>query len=90
MNLEDETQKLFQLKVVSLYVNFPWKKLLHRILVFVTRKPIGKVSLRKKIVKRAHTIPLYIVYLKHEPRKSNANIFVNPKVVSWYVTFRGT
>jgi hypothetical protein len=53
------------LDVVSLYVNFSGEKLLHMISIFIVGENIGKVSPRRKIVKRGYTMSLDIVYPKH-------------------------
>ena len=59
------------------------------IFIWVDLETIGKVSLRRKIVKRANTIDLDMVYPKHDPIRRNVIGLLNPKVVSWYVNFLG-
>lgn len=41
-------------------------------------------------MKSSHTMNSGMVYLVHDPRRSNSNNFINNKVVSWYINFLGS
>lgn len=73
------TNNFLNPEVESWYVNILGAYCFLTIFVWVSREVVGKVSLRRKIVKRSYKMDLYMVYPKHTLEDKTPTILWNPK-----------